>query len=275
MVLRLILVSIVAGLGTTPPAENEVAGWSRTVQSWLDARLAEWSVSLPPNEAVLPPPPPALAEPGAATLDEDLLALFGDEAALETPAPSPEPKATADAGLATLDDELAALVGDEPAAIVPPPIEDAQSADRLFDAIVDEMVADFSQPEPAAPVTPAPALDLVASQAEVDELERAFVEAESAGAFADTLVPAPVVMALPVGENEFLEYGDEFDLGVAPESNRVADEVDLPAPAIEEVPAASQPTSCDPLGEAVRLTRDAACAWMNLLQSPAIVTLPE
>ena len=39
MVLRLILVSIVAGLGATPPAENEIADWSRTVQSWLDAPL--------------------------------------------------------------------------------------------------------------------------------------------------------------------------------------------------------------------------------------------
>ena len=40
-------------------------------------------------------------------------------------------------------------------------------------------------------------------------------------------------------------------------------------------PAASQATSCDPLLDAVRLTRDAACAWMNLLQNPAIATLPE
>ena len=68
------------------------------------------------------------------------------------------------------------------------------------------MVADFSQSEagPATPVTPG-ALDLVSEQAEVDELERAFVEAENAEAFTNTIVPAPAVMALPVGEDEFLE----------------------------------------------------------------------
>ena len=64
MVLRLILVSIVAGLGATPPAENDLANWSRTVQSWLDARLADWSVCLPVNELAPPPlplPPPTSA----------------------------------------------------------------------------------------------------------------------------------------------------------------------------------------------------------------------
>ena len=103
MVLRLILVSIVAGLGATAPTENEVAGWSRTVQTWLDARLADWSVCLPLNEEALPPPPLAPADLGVVTLDDELLALYGEESALEAPAPSPEPKATADAGLATLN----------------------------------------------------------------------------------------------------------------------------------------------------------------------------
>jgi hypothetical protein len=275
MVLRLILVSIVAGLGATPPAEDEVAGWSRTVQTWLDARLAEWSVSLPPNEAVLPPPPPALVDIQAATLDDELLALIGEEVELETPAPNQEPKATADVDLAILDDDLAALVEAETAAAVPPPTADAPTADFIFDAIVDEMVADFFQPGPAAPPIPTPVLDLVASQAEVDELETAFVESESANELTNILTPGPVVMTLPVGEDPFLEYGDDFDLGVVPRSNPLTEAVDPPAPAVEEVPAASQSTSCDPLGEAVRLTRDAACAWMNLLQNPAIVTVPE
>ena len=112
MVLRLILVSIVAGLGATPPAENEIADWSHTVQSWLDAQPCDWSVCLPPNggPSPLPAPSPALAELGIATLDDELLALFGDEPVLAAPAPSPEPKATTGAGLATLDDELAAVL---------------------------------------------------------------------------------------------------------------------------------------------------------------------
>ena len=138
-------------------------------------------------------------------------------------------------------------------------------------------MADFSQPEagPAAPVTPAPGPDLVTGQAEVDGLERAFVEAESAEAFTNNKVPAPAVTALSVREEERLEFGDDVDFGVAPGSSRPADETGPPVPAIEEAPAAPQATTCDPLRDAVRLTRDAAYAWMNLLQSPVIVTLPE
>jgi hypothetical protein len=277
MVLRLILVSIVAGLGATPPAENEIAGWSRTAQAWLDARLADWSICLPPNEGAFPLPPPAPADLGLATLDDELLALYGDEPVLEAPAPSPEPKATADAGLASLDEELAALFSEEPVAVVPPPIEDARTADRVFDAVVDEIAAGFSQceDEPVAPVSRTLAPDLVASQAEIDELERAFVEAEDTEAYTFTIVPAPAVTALPVVEDEFLEPGIDFDHGVAPGSSRPTDEIGPPAPAIEEAPAAFQATTCDPLLDAVRLTRDAAYAWMNLLQSPAIATLPE
>ena len=205
--------------------------------------------------------------------------LFGEEPALEALAASPEAKATADADIATLDDELAALFVEEFAAAVPPPIEDAGAADRLFDAVVEEIVAEFSrgEAEPAATVTATPTLgpDLVSGQAEVDELERAFVEAENAERSANTIIAAPAVTALPVGEDEFLESRDVVDFGVAPGSIRPADEIGPPAPVIEEAPAVSQPTACDPLLDAVRLTRDAAYAWMNLLQSPAIATLPE
>jgi len=45
----------------------------------------------------------------------------------------------------------------------------------------------------------------------------------------------------------------------------------MPAPA----PDPAEETRGDsPLRNAVRLTRDAFTAWMNLLQSPALVTLP-
>ena len=170
-----------------------------------------------------------------------MLALFGEEFALEAPAPSPEPKATADADLTPLDEELAALFGDEPAAVVPPPIEDSQAADRVFDEIVDEMVAEFSvgEDKPEAPVTFTPEPAFVSGQAEVDELERAFVEAQIAEAQTPTTVPAPATTWLPVDEDAFVEYGDDFNLGVAPGPSRLADEVVPPAPVVEEVSLAT------------------------------------
>src|SRR4051812_47907519 len=52
MVLRLVLVGIVAGLGVSPPAECELAGWTRSVQTRLVAWLAEADALKPLDESV-------------------------------------------------------------------------------------------------------------------------------------------------------------------------------------------------------------------------------
>jgi hypothetical protein len=280
MVLRLILVSIVAGLGATPPTESEVGDWSHTVQIWLDARLSEWCVCLPLNEPALRAPAPANQ---VAPLDDEWLAFFDEEPTLQAPAPAParnsDTEKVADGGLDALDDELRAFFGEEPAVVLPDPIEDAVAAERAFEAIVDEMVAVFSQGETGSRAAVAETLvqDSATRQAEVDELERAYVEAEAelAKALTDPIVSTPAMTLLPAREDKARELGDEFDLGPAPGPTQTAETIGTPALALEEAPPVGHPAAADPLRDAVRLTRQAALAWMNVLHGPALAALPD
>src|SRR3954452_1773511 len=52
MVLRLVLVGIVASLGVSPPAECELAGWTRSVQARLVIWLAKAEAVKPMDEGV-------------------------------------------------------------------------------------------------------------------------------------------------------------------------------------------------------------------------------
>ena len=244
MVLRLVLVGIVAGLGATPPAESEVAGWSRTVQTWLDAHVAEWSVMQTLNERDIAP----------------LAGTIGETSVF-----------------ASLDDELSVLFADQTAAVAPAPVVGACAADEAFAAVVDEMVADFSQGEGGCrslvEKTPVPPSVIVT--AEADDLEAAVADAEIEVADDATVavLPASSLMALPTGEDVFCELGD-FDSVLLTELSPSGVETGVPASVVEDAPAEHAPAS-DPVRDAVRLTRDAVYAWINLLQSPALVTLPQ
>jgi hypothetical protein len=254
MVLRLVLVSIVAGLGATPPAESEVAGWSRAVQVWLDARVAEWNLA-PARDGCISTPPTGVpaTDLDVAALERELMAVFAAEPVVEQAAAAP---ASTGQGQSDLD----------------------------FAAVVEEMVAAFSQvaaeapaPEPKAPAPPAPSsATIVADEAEA--LEAEIVEAELAGGDSISTVAAPAMATLPAGEDEWLAIADEFDLFPAFEPVREAPLAVVPPTTPEEAPAATTavtPPAGNPLRDAVRLTRDAVFAWLNLLQSPALVTVPQ
>jgi hypothetical protein len=247
MVLRLVLVSIVAGLGVTPPAESEVAGWSHTVQTWLDARLAEWNVTQTSNE----------------------------EAAASDSVPA------ADLDVAALERALTAEFGEQPgetAAVPGPVVVDRAGADAEFEAIVEEMVAEFSidETEPATTEVTVPVV--TNAQAQAEELEAEIVEAELDAGETSRSVSAPAMATLPAGEDELCEIADGCDLAPCIEMTREATERATLAPGDEEAPAGcvtAAPTVGSPLRHAVRLTRDAVYAWINLLQSPALVTVPQ
>jgi hypothetical protein len=260
MVLRLVLVSIVASLGVTPPAEGEVAGWSRAVQTWLDARLAGWSEAEPVLESA--------GVPSGGALGADF-----DVAALE------------------LELELMAAFAAPPAAAVvtAAPVEDERSGeDGDFLAVVEEMVADFTQVEieettitPAdqepAPVVPPVA---VADEAEVWSREAEIIEDELAVVAPSAIVAAPPMAVLPAGEDEMLGDALDFLLVETAEARLRAQTSTAPAPvedADQTCPTVAPPAAGagNPLRDAVRLTRDAVYAWLNLLQSSALVTVPE
>jgi hypothetical protein len=253
MVLRLVLVSIVAGLGVTPPAESEVAGWSCTVQTWLDARLAEWNVTQPSDEGTAVSPSLPAADLDVAALERALMAAFGE------------------------------LPGEGETAAVPGTVAgDRPGADAEFEAVVEEMVAEFAldESEPAATEVRLPAVPAVVTDAEAhaEEIEAEIVEAELDTGETSGTISAPAMATLPAGEDELCEVADGYELPPCIEMTREPAERTALAPRDEEAPAGcvtAAPTPGSPLRHAVRLTRDAVYAWINLLQSPALVTVPQ
>jgi hypothetical protein len=84
--------------------------------------------------------------------------------------------------------------------------------------------------------------------------------------------------SLPAGEDELFEIAGDCEPGPGTEWTCQAAEPMAPARRQEEAPAdraTAAPTAGNPLRNAVRLTRDALFAWINLLQSPALVTVPQ
>jgi hypothetical protein len=264
MVLRLVLVSIVAGLGVSPPAEDELAGWSRTAQTWLDARLAEWNATQPLDRS---------ESVASSVLAEDF-----DVAALES----------------AVIDAFSALP--EAVAVPGSVAVDRAGADVDFEAVVEAMVADFAPDatgtKPVASEVEAPVWSNAAARAE--ELEAEIIEAElDAGERAvevgvaeldagetNWCVPAPAMATLPAGEDVLFDSSDDCELllhqGAGTEWTQKAAEPADPAPLAEEAPVSrdtAAPMADNSLRHAVRLTRDAAYAWWNLLQSPALVTV--
>ena len=166
---------------------------------------------------------------------------------------------------AMIADALLAESAGAPGQGPPVAVEDARAAEDAealaFGAVVEEMIAGFStldivdQTEVSAPeAVPADAADLE-ELGLGDAMDR---EAE---------------LAMQGLDYEPLEVGDDLYPGEAFVLNREADGFDEPiatpvAEANRDIPSGNQ------LGTAVRLTRDAVYAWMNLLQSPAIMTLP-
>src|SRR5438105_3268491 len=111
MVLRLVLVSLVAGLGVSPSAERELADWTQAVQIWLDARLADWKTREPLAERAI--------APGAGAPVVDLGIEVEDDA--------------------WMDEDSLEVVTDKTA-----PVETTNVvSDSGFEAVVEEMVVEF------------------------------------------------------------------------------------------------------------------------------------
>jgi hypothetical protein len=247
MALRLILVSMVAGLGVAPPSESELASWAHSVQVWTEARLAEWDGRQP---------------------------LAGVKFEADAAAPEAEP------GFQALLDELWSELADEPEPDAPAGIDEPTvSADLVFDAVVDEIVAEFAR-DVIAPPAPLPGPSTLATSQALVEPDRSEAEVQDDPADSSLETSEKVVMTGPLVEAEVqgpqyepFDVGDDLYPGLAYSLNFDADGIDEPLQADIVDPIATV-SDGNQLRDAVRLTRDAVYAWMNLLQSPAIVAIP-
>lgn len=252
MALRLVLVSMVAGLGVSPPAEGELATWTRSVQTWLETRIAEWDA----RQALEASP-------------------CEDVEVAEAPPSVP--------GIAELKQAIAAEPVVNPSPIVPARGEDPFVIDdRAFEAVVEEMVAGFIKEEETIAATrgrsTAETADSSTGPAADAESERSDalpgdVEGGGLDPSGTTTTTTTTEAATDVSISEPLEVEDDLYPGLAFALNREAEGISRPDTDDGRLPEDGE-TDDDQLSNAVRLTRDAVYAWMNLLQSQAIVALP-
>ena len=294
MALRVILVSVVAGLGLTLPSGERLASWRDSAQAWANAKFAEWDAQMPVDE-------------NAFVFVADSPPLSTTTVAAETPAPvpvpatSPTPSAAPDVvaePAPSAPERLKVIPVDAvadltvPTAPMPlvetevasadacPAVEPAAVADAAFDAAQVDVIASFnrdlaaaeteiSKAVPAEPFEPivvpeGPAMDLAS-----------VLNRESEGLTVD----AGPVAARGALRLESFEAGDLADdpayvliresegLGSAA---RVAERESTGSPLLVQF---AGPTPGSQLTRAVRLTREAVFAWANLRHGPAVVTI--
>src|SRR3954452_23719381 len=107
MALRLVLVSMVAGLGVSPPTEGELATWTRSVQTWLETRVAEWDLRLAfggEDDSIVAGV--TVSESSLKALEEAILAENEAEPVADEPARSEDPEVTADRAFASVVEEI-------------------------------------------------------------------------------------------------------------------------------------------------------------------------
>ncbi len=327
MTLRLVLISLVAGLGLGLPSWPTIEGWVAGVQKWMNAQLAAADDREGERYVVIhdllaaemerahaarlarrtaphaAPPRPALiavahsaaphrlaTAPAVAASFPIALPKLDDylSAAANAPAPAaPEISAVRADDLAMLawgrirpmSARLAASLA-EGLRVAADRDRDARaflamegSGDLYFDAapvaptepapLRESVVAAAAGPEPApvvAEAAPLPGFEMMEQSADLD----------FAAPITDDSAPAPEAMAIETPEPAAAELAlgmSDLPADVfAPTESLTAAPID-PAPiAIAAEPAAPE------VDRAVRLTREALSAWINVLTGPALVT---
>lgn len=140
MALRLVMVSMVAGLGLTLPTTEQLSDWKDSAGRWVGGKLAEWDARMPageraflfvnePDPISVPVPEVPVAEVvGSVPVASPQDAPRVEESPLGVIVP-PEPA----------DDPASVLVEE----MVAPAVVEVASADASFDTAMAEVLADF------------------------------------------------------------------------------------------------------------------------------------
>jgi hypothetical protein len=264
MVLRLILVGLVAGLGSNIPTRRDLQTMAHSAQHWMNARLAEWDDQAMPDDGasvfVIEPAEtaPALATPSpvsdelfADVLSETVALFAQDELAGKTREMDQIVKSRDEIALS---DPSKSLAIDLPTAPSPVASDEPMITDLAFDATIDETVQDMTVDVVALESTDGRDL---AFEAVLEDVVSSFALDASTLAKADQ---APRHEPLEVDEN--LYAGEAYAL------NRISDGIQEPIRTTDQT-ARSE----NRLTNAVRLTREAVIAWASLLHGPAVVSI--
>jgi hypothetical protein len=297
MALRAALVSVVASLGLTFPSAGDLDRWARAAQDWMCTQVADWDarVSLEDPLATASNGIPTLrtakvgesgvTEPAPELGVEELVLAFAGEIAqaedqqsqdVTKQAPRPE-TAVLDSAFSAVVEEMASRFAvdslkssDEPAhgSLVatersrgndglkdePLEVEGAAEMGVQFALALNREAEGLSDSPPLLPrVRPA--------TSEVVRCTPSFEPLEAAGATEPGVVIGLALNREAEGFNtapEVTASRPQTDINLVPDSMMV--------PVIL--------TQERQLADAVRLTREAVFAWIKLLHSPAVVTIP-
>ncbi len=257
MALRLLLVSAVASLGLTLPAEGEVQTWTSTARIWVSARMAQWDA--------------CCVSEGESTV---LASRLGSSEAGE--------RARANLALrADMEEAVRSFSAGCPTAPVCKERVTTQAAPTFEPmAIGDDLYTGMAHALNRA------SEGLNVSRLAIGERE---VPADSRSMAVVEETPADVTRSSGRGEGkpygrlaeasgrsevryELMVVGDDLYLGMAYALNRASEGFDLTSEGfISQEPAAASRVS--QLSVALRLTREAVYAWSNLLHGPAVVAI--
>jgi hypothetical protein len=264
MALRLILVSLVAGLGLTLPTGGQLSALKETAHKWVSARLAEWDAQMPADEsafvfvadsapraaetAAVPTPAPA---PSNQVPAADVAARTDRHADERIPASSPSPSPDVVAGLLaptapsalfeeefgfdllTLDgDGTAPTVSDEPAVEAPFVPECCRHVERSPARALEACTVAIAPA--AAPVkTAGPRFDPIEISDDLYPGVAYALNREAEGVSPESALTAT---PNPKSRNQFepMEVADDLYSGFAYALNREADGLNLPSPSVSK-----------------------------------------
>ncbi len=312
MGVRLILVSLVAGLGLTIPSASQVKQWTESAQNWVYTHLAEMDARMPADQSAfvfVADGPSVLADEPAAIVENETAPIV--ENAQPAPTEPSAPSASALADAQKLADELAAgleipyapVAVDEPAAApapapapspvtvaveTPAPVINDDAFLKAQSDVIASFIADAAvKPTPVetpkalvAETVATPVEPIVWTSDISNDPDQALAQLV-ADAFAG--VPEAVVAAPPAApsvEPIVVQDMEASDLAFLLKTD--TDWLNAPAapivPPVVSAPAVEEARPdlsgrVSQLGHAVRLTREAVYAWANLLHGPAVVTI--
>ena len=309
MGVRLILVSVVAGLGLTLPSGKQITSWRDSARGWVSTRLAEWDARMPADESAFIYVANADTLPGdeheARKITTTIKTKTLDTVTADSPAPITINAAAASSPAPTSPEILAAGI-ETPTS--PMAIDDVElipittetntasalaALDTAFHEAQSQTLSTFAaeaihlaNAEKSVPKSePYLAITDQLLSVEPSALEDSDDLQEGTSylfALEADVKPVPSETEAIRSRNEPLEsYGDLYT-GMAFELNRQADglnallEQEIGQTVSNDRIGDSRPEMIETssrLGSALKLTREAVYAWANLLHAPVVVTI--
>ncbi len=238
MALRLMLMGVVAGMGFSLPTQDDVTGWSRSAECWINARFDDWDAKMPVDDSAF---------------------VFAKDAVVPADAVPAQP-IVSDKQFNAIVSEMAVTFAKETA-----PVVVGESKTLLVEGPV--VTPTVETAPTAAPVAPAAVEVATTPVVETAQVDQAFASAmdKTIETFAAELVAPHVVKPT---EETFTSVVEQMVADFTPTPLRVADVPAASAPAAEV-----QTEEEGRFAHAMRLTREAVFAWAGLLHGPAVVAI--